>query len=114
MLDLSPAFVARCVQMGLIPVVERLIESRHAMVQQRLRLGAKKKRAGASVSLGAGRMVELEQRLAANPLWMNQLVEHFEVARSPPRILNAMGFHSIQKYLLFCFLRLMPLNFGHP
>ena len=92
MLTLKPEFVARVVQMGLIPVVERIIEGRHAMVQKRLRLGAKKKRSGTTVSLGAGRMVEIEQRLLANPHWMHQLVEHFEVARSPPRILSVMGF----------------------
>ena len=39
--SLSVAFVSRCLQLGLVPVAERIMESRHALVQNRLRLGKK-------------------------------------------------------------------------
>ena len=43
LLKLSMAFIIRCAELGLIPVVERIMEQRHAFVHQRLRIGTDKK-----------------------------------------------------------------------
>ena len=91
LLRLSIPFIIRCVELGLIPVVERIMEQRHAFVHQRLRIGKKKKRSAATVSLGAGRMREIEGQLECDPAFPNKLIENMTKFRNPRAALTELN-----------------------
>ena len=91
-LVLSIAFLKRSMQLGLAPVVERAMEARHAYVSNRIRIGKKKKKRGATtVSLASGRMTELKERARVNPHFAEVMGRHLQVMRNPRRALEALG-----------------------
>lgn len=73
---LSFPLIQRCVELGLVPCVERVMESRHAYVQQRLRLGKKRGVSASVCSLASGRMLELERRLLYYPFFGRSLMHN--------------------------------------
>ena len=87
MLKLCVPFIIRCMQLGLVPVVERIMEQRHAFVHRRLLIGKKKKRGAATVSLGSGRMLELERRFECQSSFANKLSENVSKVRNPKEAL---------------------------
>ena len=91
LLTLPEPFIARCLELGLVPIVERLMEQRHAFVTQRLRIGNRKGRAPTTISLGAGRMEEIELRLDMDPHFSDALAGNVTLMRDPRAALAKFG-----------------------
>eukprot|EP00969_Alexandrium_andersonii_P049647 2179011-Alexandrium_andersonii.AAC.1 len=71
----------RIAPLMLIPVVERVIESRHALIKKGLR-GRKVVRSPARVSLSAGRLHEFQSRVQDNPSVFLEVARHLESVRN--------------------------------
>ena len=91
LLTLPIAFLKRCAELGLTPVVERLMEQRHAFVGQRLLIGPRKRRSPTTVSLGTGRMKEIECRLDIDPMFSEVLSKSVSLMRNPRTALANFG-----------------------
>ena len=102
LLSLAVHFVTRCMHLGWMPVVERVMEARHAYVQQRLRLGKRKKRSPTTVSLGSGRMREIEERLHCTPCFSEALMTYFEDMRNPRQALRILGLSDHPRCTALC------------
>ena len=91
LLTLPVRFLKRCAELGLVPIVERLMEQRHATVTQRLLIGPRKRRAPTVVSLGAGRMQEIECRLSVEPKFSKTMSDNVSLMRNPKQALTMFG-----------------------
>ena len=78
-------FVARLLRLKFIPIVERIIESRHALVAQAVR----KRRYGPMfVSLMSGRLHEFQVRLVQDPQLFHEVARIFDLIRHPKDLVN--------------------------
>ena len=78
-------------ELKFIPVVERVIERLHSLVKGVLP-GKKKKRSPVTVSLGAGRLKELEARIDRYPTVFNAVADNFEKVRNSWQQIQAFHF----------------------
>ena len=95
-------FIIRCMHLGLVPIVERLMEQRHAFANQRLRIGKRKKRGPTTVSLGAGRMQEIERQLACKPSFVNSLQENVNKFRNARAAVTELGLSTHPRVASLC------------
>ena len=78
------------------------MESRHALVQNRLRLGTKRRRMPSTVSLGTGRMWELERRMDCCPDFAEALSQNTAKMRNPREALHSLGLASHPRVAPLC------------
>ena len=76
---LPESFQARVVDLKLMPIVERTIESRHAMVSKAV---GHSTRSPVTVSLASGRLREFEGRVSADPAVFSEVARLLETVRN--------------------------------
>ena len=99
---LSLPFIQRCVELGLVPCVERIMEARHAYVQDRIRIGKKKGVSASTCSLASGRMLELEKRMLYYPSFGQSLMQHTDEMRNPREALKKLELANHPRVAAFC------------